>query len=44
MLGESGRVALRAEIVEQARGTFDVGEEEGDGACRQVTHRREPPR
>ena len=31
-MGECVRVGLRAELVEQPRRPFDVGEEEGDGA------------
>ena len=38
MLGEQVGVA-GAVLVEQARRTFDVGEQEGDGAGREVAHR-----
>gem|GEM_PF-3712160 len=43
-LSQQGAVVLEdvavagAEGVQQARGALDVGEEEGDGACGQVSH------
>ena len=41
MLGQSRGVALRAELVQQLRRTFDVGEEEGDRAgWKVVSHAR----
>jgi hypothetical protein len=39
MLREKSGVTI-PELVEQARRPFDVGEEEGDGAAREVPHRR----
>jgi hypothetical protein len=36
VLGERLVVPLRAQLVQQARGTLDVGEEEGDGAGRKL--------
>jgi hypothetical protein len=36
VLGERLVVRLRAQLVQQARGTLDVGEEEGDGAGRKL--------
>ena len=41
VLGERLLVRLRAQIVQQARGTLDVGEEQGDGAGRKLV-RHEP--
>jgi hypothetical protein len=38
MLGERGRVVIRAELVQEARRPLDVREEKGDGAGRQVGH------
>ena len=40
VLGERLRVRLRAELVQQFRRALDVGEQEGDGAGRKITHRR----
>jgi hypothetical protein len=34
------RVLLGAEVVQQSRGSLDIGEEESDGAARQTVHER----
>ena len=39
VLGERARVVLRAELVQKPRRPLDVGEEEGDGAARQLAPR-----
>ena len=38
VLGERIGVAVAAELLQQACRPFDVGEEEGDGATRQIAH------
>jgi hypothetical protein len=41
VLLEDGAVHVRAELPEQPGRSFDIGEEEGDGAGRQLAHVRE---
>ena len=36
MLGERVRICLRAKLVQKARRSLNVREEEGDGACREI--------
>ncbi len=38
VLGQRGSEPLRPELVQQPRRAFDVGEQKGDGAGRELSH------